>query len=79
MDRLIFPQLLGPPSIPQCRFEIHCATVPAAQKMVGVSGELSAWNTKHGTGKVRERWTGAQEKVACPSDPFVFLISEPSE
>jgi hypothetical protein len=42
------------------------ATVPAVQNMVGVSGHLSAWNTRHGSSTVRETGAATQEKVACP-------------
>jgi hypothetical protein len=42
------------------------ATVPAIEHMVGVSGYLSAWNTRHEKSTVRQTGTGTQEKVACP-------------
>jgi hypothetical protein len=42
------------------------ATVPAVQNMVGVSGHLSAWNTRHGSSTVRETGAATQEKEACP-------------
>ena len=42
------------------------ATVPAVQNMAGVSGHLSAWNTRHGSSTVRGTGAATQEKVACP-------------
>jgi len=45
------------------------ATVPAVQNMVGVSGHLSAWNTRHGSSTVRETGAATQEKVAL--SPFL--------
>ena len=42
------------------------ATVPAIEHMVGVSGYLSAWNTRHERSTVRQTGTGTQEKVTCP-------------
>jgi hypothetical protein len=42
------------------------AAVPAIEHMVGVSGYLSAWNTRHEKRTVRQTGTGTQEKVACP-------------
>jgi hypothetical protein len=42
------------------------ATVPAIEHMVGVSGYLSAWNTRPEKSTVRQTGTGTQEKVACP-------------
>ena len=46
------------------------ATVPAIEHMVGVSGYLSAWNTRHEKSTVRQTGTETQEKVACP----LFLL-----
>ena len=46
--------------------EDRSATVPAIEHMVGVSGYLSMWNTRHGSSTVRE--TGLAQPV-----PFSFL------
>ena len=41
-------------------------TIPSIQDMVGVTGHLSAWNTRHCVRKVREVRTESQGNVACP-------------
>ena len=48
-------------------------TIPSIQDMVGVTGHLSAWNTRHRVFKVREVCVEVQEKVACPL--FLPLVS----
>jgi len=48
-------------------------TIPSIQDMVGVTGHLSAWNTRHCVHKVREVRTESQGKAACPL--FLPLMS----
>ena len=49
------------------------ATVPAIQDMVGVSGDLTTRNPRHGVTRVGEIGGSGNRKVACPLFPSLRI------